>query len=192
MQLFQERASRVRADFTLSAETLPAMARICQLVEGNPLGIELAATWVRTQSCSAIAKEIEHSLDFLETNRRDVAERHRSLRTVFEGSWNLLTAAEQAILSRLTLFRGRFDWRAAEAVAGARPAAVAALVDKSLLRSDGQDRYDMHESSANMLLRNWMRGRKKKRRQTTGTEPIMLLACKIWPKRSKARQKSRP
>lgn len=145
MQLFQDRAARVRADFALSDDIAPAVARICQLVEGIPLAIELAATWVRTESCTTIAEEIQHNLDFLATNRRDIAERHRSLRTVFEGSWNLLTETEQAVLPKLTVFQGRFDRHAAEAVAGARTHVIASLVDKTLLRSDGRGHYDMHE-----------------------------------------------
>ena len=56
------------------------MARICRLVEGMPLGIELAAAWVRVLPLGEIADEIERTLDFLAASARDVPARHRSLR----------------------------------------------------------------------------------------------------------------
>ena len=75
----------------LAAESA-GVVRICQLVEGLPLGIELAAAWVRLLSCQAIAQEIEQRLDFLAARLRNLPERQRSLRAVFEHSWKLLTA----------------------------------------------------------------------------------------------------
>src|SRR5262249_15232915 len=94
-RLFQQRARQARAGYALSAEDIPAVVRICQLVGGVPLGIELAATWMRTLSCHEIADEIQRNLDFLATRARDVPERHRSIRAVFDQSWALLSAEEQ-------------------------------------------------------------------------------------------------
>src|SRR5260221_4176792 len=83
-----------------------------------PLGIELAATWLRVMPCEQIAAQIERGLDFLTTPLRNVPERHRSLRAVFDQSWALLSEPERSVLIRLSNFRGGFDVEAAEQVAG--------------------------------------------------------------------------
>jgi tetratricopeptide (TPR) repeat protein len=110
-----------------------------------PLGIELAAAWVRVLPLDEIADEISRTLDFLAASARDLPMRHRSLRAVFEHSWNLLTDDERAALRTLSIFRGGFRREAAEWVAGATLPLLTALVDKSLLRRSGTGRYDIHE-----------------------------------------------
>ncbi len=117
VQLFADRARQVRADFSLH-DNLIHVIRICRLVEGIPLGIELAAAWIWTLPCSLIADEIQQRLDFLSTTLRNIPERHRSMRAVFEQSWRLLSAHEQAVFKRLAVFRGSFSREAAERVAG--------------------------------------------------------------------------
>jgi len=145
VQLFLQNAGRVRADFALSKENRPHVARICQLAEGMPLGIELASAWVRTLSCEQIAGEIQHNLDFLTTSLRDVPERHRSMRAVFEHSWKLLSETEKGVFSRLSVFLGGCRPEAAGRVAGASLPVLAALVDQSLLRQAPSGRYEIHE-----------------------------------------------
>ncbi len=146
VQLFLQRASQVDVGFTLAEADLPQVVRICRLLEGMPLGIELAAAWVRTLSCQEIAQEIEKSLDFLATSMRDLPERHRSLRAVFDHSWQLLADAERAAFRRLSVFRGGFSRDAAEQVAGAHLSLLSTLADKSLLRRDPTGRYTVHET----------------------------------------------
>jgi predicted ATPase/DNA-binding SARP family transcriptional activator/Tfp pilus assembly protein PilF len=141
--LFIERAKRVRSSFTLTKEELPAVLEICQLVQGFPLGIELAAAWVKLMPCQEIADEIAKNLDFLESSSRNALERHRSLRATFEYSWQLLTDKEQETLRKLSVFRGGFTREAASFVANANISLLAALVDKSLLRVL-ENRYDFH------------------------------------------------
>jgi predicted ATPase/DNA-binding SARP family transcriptional activator len=145
VQLFVQQAQRVHAGFQLDADELPSVIRICQLVEGGPLGIEIAASWVRVLACHEIALEIEHGLDFLTTSLHNVPERHRSLRAVFDYSWNLLTPQEQAIFRQLAVFRGGFRREAAMHVAGASLPMLAELVDKSLLRRAATGRYEVHD-----------------------------------------------
>ncbi len=144
VQLFVERARRIRADFSLATDK-PHVIRVCQLVEGLPLGIELAAAWLRTLTCAQIAEEIQRSVDFLATPLRNVPERHRSMRAVFDQSWRLLTPEEQTVFRKLAVFRGGFERRAAERIAGASLNTLAALVDKSLLHLTANGRYDIHE-----------------------------------------------
>ena len=143
--LFVERAKQVQANFATGRPDLQAITRICQLVEGLPLGIELAASWVNTLSCQEIAAELEHNLNFLGTSRRDVPERHRSMHAVFEYSWNLLSAEEQKVLQQLSVFQGGFPREAAAQVAGATLPLLSSLVRKSLIRHVGLGRYDQHE-----------------------------------------------
>jgi tetratricopeptide (TPR) repeat protein len=145
VQLFLQSARRTDVGFSPNAADLAAVARICQLVEGVPLGIELAAAWVRMLSCQAIATEIEANLDFLTTSLRDVPARHRSLRAVFAQSWALLSGDGRACFRKLAVFRGGFTREAAEDVAGASLAALSSLMDKSLLHRTSTGRYDMLE-----------------------------------------------
>ena len=121
------------------------MVRICQLTEGMPLGIELAAAWVRMLSPQQIAREIERNLDFLKASARDLPERHRSLRAALDHSWNLLSAEEKKVFQRLSVFRGGFRREAAQEVAGASLEELTSLLDKSLLKRVGEEHYDLHE-----------------------------------------------
>ena len=144
VRLFVERARRVRRDFE-PEEHWQTVSRICRLVEGSPLAVELAATWIRSLTPGEIADEIERSLDFLSTNVRNVPERHRSVRAVFEESWRLLDDdAERDALARLSVFRGSFDRKAAEAIAGASLPVLTSLIEKSLVRSLKEGRYELH------------------------------------------------
>jgi predicted ATPase len=143
--LFVDRAQRVRRGFALAQRNRAHIAHICRLVEGMPLGIELAAAWVHVLSCAEIAQEIERTIDFLATTRRDMPERHRSLRATFDHSWQRLTEEERRVIRRLSVFRGGSTRDAAEQVAGATLAILAALVAKSLVRHQADGRYDLHE-----------------------------------------------
>jgi predicted ATPase/transcriptional regulator with XRE-family HTH domain len=145
VELFMQRARRAHVEFSARIADYPAIVRICQLVDGNPLGIELAAAWVRTLSCDEIAQEIERGMDFLAVSARDVPARHRSMRAVFEHSWRLLMDEEQRVLLRLSAFRGGFRREAAEQVAEATLPVLSALIAKSLARKSGDGRYDLHE-----------------------------------------------
>lgn len=145
VELFLQRTRRAYVGFNATPEDFPAIVRICQLMDGNPLGIELAAAWVRTLSCDEIAQEIEGGLDFLSVSAGDLPARHRSMRAVFDHSWKLLTEEEQRVLLRLAVFRGGFRREAAGAVAGATLSVLSSLVTKSLVRRSGAGRYDLHE-----------------------------------------------
>ena len=145
VQLFAERARQARADFALSLEVLPAVVRICRLVDGLPLAIELAAAWSRAFTCDEIVREIERGFDFLVTSLRDVPARHRSLRAVFDSSYEQLSPRMQAIFRALAVFRDGFGREAAGAVAGAAPADLAELADKSLLHRTAAGQYAQHE-----------------------------------------------
>jgi predicted ATPase/DNA-binding SARP family transcriptional activator/TolA-binding protein len=143
-ELFEQRARRVRPEFSLSAEW-PEVARICRLLDGMPLAIELAATWVSMMPCTEIVQDLSRGLDLLSTTMHDVPARHKSLTAVFDHSWQLLSESEQEAFKRLSVFQGGFSRQAAREVAEAPLPTLAALVNKSLLRVVSPGQYDMLE-----------------------------------------------
>ena len=144
VKLFLQSAQRADPAFELNADNRTALIRICELVEGLPLGIELACGWVRVLSLTEIAAEIEKSLDFLNTGQRNLPERHRSLRGVFDYSWQLLDEPRRQALRRLSVFHNPAERSAAQKVAGSTLADLSALLDKSLLRRTSSGHFDMH------------------------------------------------
>jgi predicted ATPase/DNA-binding CsgD family transcriptional regulator len=137
---------RVEPEFAAGPEDLRQLRRICELVEGMPLAIELAAGWMSVLSPAELATEVERSLDVLTSETRDMPERHRSMRAVFDQSWSRLPQPERQAFVRLSVFRGGFDRDAAQAVAGASLSSLATLVHKSFLRHDPESgRFAVHE-----------------------------------------------
>jgi predicted ATPase/DNA-binding XRE family transcriptional regulator len=146
VNLFLQRARQVGAGLHLNAADREAIVHICQMIEGMPLAIELSAVWARSLSFQEIALEISKSLDFLSTNMRDIPERHRSLRAVFNHSWERLTREEQNVLMRLSVFQGGFTRELAEQVAQTDLDMLSGLIMKSLLQRTMEERYDLHEA----------------------------------------------
>lgn len=144
VQFFVEYARRTQRDFSLKHD-VKNVVRLCQILEGIPLALELAASWLKSLPCSAIVHEIELDVDFLNTPMRNLPVRHRSMRAVFEQSWKLLTDDEQWVFRGLSVFRGGFRREAAESVTGAQLPILSSLVDKSLLRIESSGRYYFHE-----------------------------------------------
>ncbi len=165
VQLFVQVAQRVKPDFAYTAENGAAISHICQLVEGSPLALEMAAGWVRLMACDHIALQISQSLDFLTAHYAHLPPRQRSMRAIFEQTWRTLAPREQAVLPRLALFRGGFTLEAALATAEATPDLLLTLIDKSLLRYDAtHNRYTVHE-----LLRQFAAAHAPVRLEETAT-----------------------
>lgn len=144
VELFNDRAMRVNVSFSIDQEK-SAVKKICELVGGMPLGLELAASWLRIMRANEVANEIQRSLDFLATSLRNIPERHRSMQAIFDHSWELLSESEKIAFKALSVFRGGFTHDAAEKVGDAPLSLLATLVDKSLLRHDSDGRYFVHE-----------------------------------------------
>ena len=143
LQLFEQIARRVNPRYSLDAYWQET-TRICQLVEGTPLAIELSASWIRGYGPTEIVRRIADNFDFLATAMQDIPQRHRSMRSVFNRSWHLLDENEKSILKKLTVFRGGFSSTAAETITGTTAAQLHALTDKSLLYPIEDARFDMH------------------------------------------------
>lgn len=144
LQLLNQRAKKVKLDFEFTESLLPVAIKLCQLLEGSPLGIELAAAWVRVIPLAEILTEVEKNLDFLASSARNASFRHKSLRAVFEHSWNLLSAKERLVFGKLSVFKGGFRREAAASVAGATLPLLANLADRSLLNVHSSGRYSWH------------------------------------------------
>lgn len=145
VELFVQSARRISPTFDPSQEDQQAIIRVCKLVEGMPLALELAAAWVRALTCQEIADEIERDLDMLATEMQDIPLRQRSVRAIFEHSWNELSPAEQAAFAKLSLFRGGFEKIAAQKVTGATILILSELIDGSLISRDSSGRFQVHE-----------------------------------------------
>jgi DNA-binding SARP family transcriptional activator/predicted ATPase len=145
VELFLQAARRARVTFQAVEDDLSSISQITQLLEGMPLGLELAATWINTLSCQEIVQEISRGLYILETSLGDISERQHSMRAVFDHSWNLLSSREQVLLPRLVVFRGSFSRKAAEQIAGISLRELSGLVDKSLVRRTSHGRFDLHD-----------------------------------------------
>jgi len=143
LELFALLALRGNASFQLTPDNEAPVARICQLVAGSPLGLELAAAWVFFFSPAELASRLEKDLDIL-ASPRDAPERHHSLRATFLHSWRLLSPREQGVLRRLAVFQGGCTQEAAAAVAGASLPVLVSLLDRFLVRRSPDKRYELH------------------------------------------------
>jgi len=152
VQLFLSHAKRIDQVFSVDKERA-GVIRICQLVGGMPLAIEIAASWLPVLRCSEIAAEIQNSVNFLQSNFRNANQRHESIRAVFNQTWQRLSASEQEAFKKLSVFKGGFDREAAEKVAGASLQTLSSLIEKSLIRRHQTGRFNFHE-----LLRQYAEG----------------------------------
>jgi predicted ATPase/class 3 adenylate cyclase len=154
VRLFVARAHAVRAEFTLTPDTAPAVAEITRRLDGLPLAIELAAARVRLLPPAALLARLEKRLPLLTGGPRDAPARQQTLRDAIAWSYDLLSGDEQALFRRLAIFAGGFSMEAAEAVANPRGErdildGLDQLSEHSLLRSaedDGEPRFTMLET----------------------------------------------
>lgn len=157
VRLFVETGRRARSGFVVTTENVVDVVHICRQVQGMPLGLVLAASWLELLSPAEIAGEIESSLDFLAADLGDLPARQRSMQAVFDRSWHMMTAEEQAVMAALSVFRDGFTREAAEVVAGANLRILLSLANKSLLqRRPESGRFTIHE-----LLRQYAATRRR-------------------------------
>ena len=145
LRLFEQCAKRSQPTFQISKDNYADIAQICQHVQGMPLAIELAASWIEVLSPAEINREIARSLDFLESSRRDLPDRQRSVRAVFDSSWALLDRQTRPIVKALSIFRTSFTREAAQAISGASAKALLELTNQSWLHRLSDGRYQIHE-----------------------------------------------
>ena len=144
VRLFLERGGRIRRTLATEPHELAEVRRICRLVEGIPLAIELAASAVGLRTCAEIADALEADIRGLASEHHDIQPRHRSLAAALDYSWGLLGAEHRRTLRRLSVFRGGWEAEAGAQVAGATLDDLQALSDKSLIRRDAAGRFEIH------------------------------------------------
>ncbi|MFZ6027696.1 MAG: diguanylate cyclase [Chloroflexota bacterium] len=149
IQLFVSIARNIRPDFRLGESNRHEVMRICSLLEGLPLGIEIAASWIQAFSCQEVADRIENNLASLV--RASQVEQYRGLLAVFDSFWQLLSEHEQGVLSKLMLLKGEFTAENAHQQAGASVFFLDALVSRAFLHRTWQGQYEIHE-----LLRQYV------------------------------------
>lgn len=143
--LFMQSARRVNHAFSLQAGDQEAIWDICRLLEGMPLGIEIAASWVQHLTCSEILLEMRRHLQATQCADESPDPEPSALASVLRQSWQMLTPREQGILQVLSLFRGKFSRDAASAISGAHLGDYASLMGKSMLRRNKAGQYSLHE-----------------------------------------------
>jgi predicted ATPase/DNA-binding SARP family transcriptional activator len=153
--LFVERAAGHQPDFRLTPDNADAIAHICRRLDGIPLAIELAAARVTVLTVQQIAERLDDRFRLLRSNRRDAFPRQQTLQALMDWSYDLLTAAEQALFRRLAVFAGGWTLEAAEAVCADLSEhaetldLLGRLADKSLIvvkQAAGGARYDFLET----------------------------------------------
>jgi predicted ATPase/predicted Ser/Thr protein kinase len=155
--LFVQRAVAVKPDFELNRGNAPAVTEICARLDGLPLAIELAAARVKVLSPSLMLTRLASRLQLLTGGARDLPQRQQTLRAAIDWSYDLLTAAEQKLFRRLSVFVGGCTLEAAEAVCNTNGDldldlldGMASLVDKSLAQevgpAKGESRFVMLET----------------------------------------------
>lgn len=149
--LFVQRAQAIDLDFTLTPQNQAAIETICLALDCLPLALELGAAQMAFFTPQTLLNRFhQQGLDALNDGPRDLPDRHRSLRAIFDHAWRLLTAAEQQLLAQLSVFRGGFTLQAVGSVTATAAQILLSLVVKSLVRRHlqehvGQERYNLHE-----------------------------------------------
>jgi len=144
VQLFLRNAKRVSPQFVLESKDHAFVIQICQLLQGSPLAIELASHWLRVLNPEEVVQEIRSNLDFLTINQPDVPLRHRSMRAVFNASWQLLNVDQQLVLAKMSLLPNRFTLESLSKIAKASPSILFTLISKSLVTRNN-NRFIIHE-----------------------------------------------
>ena len=138
VRLFVDRAQAVMPHFQVTNHNAPSVAELCDRLEGIPLAIELAAARAQALTPSQMLSQLQNRFEFLSTRKRDVSDRHRTLRAAVEWSYRLLSWELQRFFCRLSVFRGGWSVEAAEAVCeeGLALDYLALLQESSLVLSE--------------------------------------------------------
>lgn len=164
VQLFVDRAAGAGSEGCLDDTTAPDIARICAQLDGIPLAIEMAAPRLRILNAPQLIERLGERFRLLTNNNRFALPRHRTLRTVFDWSFELLTEGERLLLHGLAVFSGGATLDAVVAVAGDGAQEewdvldlLSALVDKSLVLADTMTagaRFQVLETTRQYILQS--------------------------------------
>ena len=154
VRLFIDRAQAANGSFHVTDANAPAVAEITHRLDGIPLAIELAAARVRMLTPDAMLDRMGDRFSLLRGGARDLPERHQTLRSTIDWSYNLLSEGEKLFFRNLGVFNGGWTLEAAEAVCDPDGnldvlELTAALVEQSLIftrESRDEPRFSMLET----------------------------------------------
>ncbi len=192
IRLFEERAKAVAQNFALSDDNAAAVGDICRQLDGLPLGIELVVPQLRMMRPQGLAARLNDRVLLNAKGDRGVHPRHRTLETMFDWSYNLLSGDERTLFCRLAVFNGGWSLQAATAVAGETledgtlADVLGRLVDKSLVVTTGEDcapRYGYLQTTRQYALARLAEGdaRALRKRLTLYLIELFERADAAWP-----------
>jgi DNA-binding SARP family transcriptional activator/predicted ATPase len=145
VELFIHAARRTLSHFQINEDNYRDVVAITQFVEGMPLGLEMAASWINLLTPREILAEIRANLDILKTEMQDTPVRQRTMRAVLDYSWSRLNRDDQSALARLSVFQGGFTRESAEKIAGVSLLDLRKFMDRSFIRQRGSGGFRIHE-----------------------------------------------
>jgi DNA-binding SARP family transcriptional activator/predicted ATPase len=182
VELFLHTAGRTRSGFQIDEGNYRDVVAITQCVEGMPLALEMAASWINLLSPREILVEIRANLDFLKTDLQDTPARQRSMRAVLDYSWSRLDRDDQAALARLGVFQGRFTREAAEKAAEVSLSDLKRFLDRSLIHQTGWGGFHFHALQRQYALEK-LRESPKEFRSTNDRHAVYYcVAVSQWGK----------
>jgi predicted ATPase/DNA-binding SARP family transcriptional activator len=145
VELFNHAARRTLNNFQIDEKNYRDISAITQIVEGIPLALEMAASWINLLSPEEILAEIQTDSNFLKSKMQDTPIRQRSMRAILDYSWKRLDQEEQSALAKLSVFQGGFSREAAEKVTGVSLAELKKFMDLSIIRQQDSGGLQIHE-----------------------------------------------
>ena len=152
IELFLHRAKAIKPSFEITDQNRDIIFQICHRLEGLPLAIELAAGQINLFSPGMLLQKLDHRLDILKGNFRDIPDRQKTIRNTIEWSFDLLSPEEQSLLLNISLYHAGCLLNTLEAIGNVGDdlyAILDSLINKSLLMKQDEDfqvRFQMLET----------------------------------------------
>lgn len=144
VQLLLSAGQQMHPDLQVSANNQAHISKICHILAGMPLALEIAGSWLSLFTPQMLAEQLERNLNFLVSRHRDVSGRHRSLRAIFDHTIAQLKPIERQTLTRLSYFEESFSLPAGLTIANAPFQVFNTLLDHALLKRHSEGRFTMH------------------------------------------------
>ncbi|MBM7863982.1 ATP-binding protein [Lentzea nigeriaca] len=174
LTLFAERATAVEPGFAVDARNHDEVTRICALLGGIPLAIELAAVRLRVLTLDHLLSRLDDTFKVLGEGKRGGDPRHQTLQAAVDWSFHLCTRSEQILWARASVFSGTFDLEAAERVCSGDGVAsgdvmrsLFGLVDKSVVIAE------QHPCGTRFRLLEPLRQYGLEKLRGAGREPVL-------------------
>jgi len=180
VELFIHAARRTASNFQINEGNYREIVAITQVIEGMPLGLEMAASWMNLLSPREILVEICSNLDFLKTEMQDAPARQRSMRAVLDYSWKRLDLDDQSALARLSVFQGGFTREAAEKVAGVFLSDLKKFMDRSFIRQKSSGGFYIHELMRQYALEKLCESSEKYKKASDRHTAYYCVALRTW------------